>query len=369
MESKTKAIGNWLRFIILRTEYVFWSVTHKRKQIPDTFSNILCVELNYLGDLIAITPALRALKQKYPESCLTLWTLPSTVDVLKGLSLLDRIISEYDNNNYDLVVIFHAGNRLEVNKVYKLTKLIPVRIGVTKNGVMRSHFPRLDLKVKYGCKFGHIVEDNLDVVRLLGADTDDKHLEISYIKHQSETRRVILSPGSKNVTNVNNPSHMWPVERWAEIADYLVLKQQTVVITGTKSENDIALKIMSKMRHYVPHRVINTCGKLSISELIQLIADSKLLVSVDSGPVHVAAAVRTPVIDLMGPQDPAIWRPWTSEKIVIYHDDVCTKCKRLECKQAQPDCMNAITVSEVKRAIDVFFTGENQTQKMEVQNE
>jgi ADP-heptose:LPS heptosyltransferase len=346
MESWTKSLGNQLRTAYLNFEYMWWNL-NSHKKLPETFHNILVVEMKYLGDVIAITPALRGLKQKYPQAEITVWTLPNSVYVLAGNPNVNHVITQFDDKQYDLLVVFHAGTNWDMIDIYQATKRIPFKIGVTRAGVLSSHFTKLDRMVKYPSQFKHTVEDNLDVVRLIGVAPEDKRYEVyTHILCAFSKPTVILHPGSKNVTEVTLPSHIWPIERWVGVARYLVDKGYDVEVTGQGDESLLAEWIREK----VPE-VINQCNKLTVPELIAHIKAAEMMVSIDTGPAHIAAAVGTPLVMLMGPQDPIIWGPWTNKAVTLFHDEVCTKCKRLTCGKKTQECMNAISTEEVIQSI------------------
>lgn len=322
------------------------------------FKRILCIEHNYLGDLIAITPALRMLKENYPESKITLWVLPGYSDVLYGNPNIDAYIEspELINSDYDLLVVFHAGRIWHVYKVYERVKDIPYKIGVTNAGMLSSSFPALDMKVKY-IKTQHIVEDNLDVIRLVcDKELKDKRYELyyrrtpefyKYLNLNKGDKYILLHPGSKNIANLKNPSHWWPPEKWFSIAETFHKLGYKVFMSGTKDEHFIFLKIMNGQN---PEIMTDMTGAFGLNQTKEFIANAKLLVSMDSGPVHIASAVDTPVISLMGPQDPVIWKPMGKNSYYHFHDNVCTKCKKLTCIYGKPKCMESITTEEVIRS-------------------
>lgn len=346
--------------MVLELEHLWWTLQGRTKKMPATFTNILVVELKYVGDVIATTPAIHTLRLNYPNARITYWTLPASKDVLLQNKDINQITTEYIASDYDLLVVFHAGTNWAALDVWPYVRKIPYKIGVTRAGIMSSHFPHLNMKVHYSREFKHIVDDNMDVVRLVCKnipDRDDWEYDIGDILRPVCKKQIILHPGSKKIMQLRWPSHMWPIERWAEVARNFVGEYQ-VIITGTAEESQLAESII-KEAHC---SITNLCGKTTMQELITLIADSSLLISIDTGAVHIATAVLTPVVDLMGPQDPAIWQPWcTNLARVCYHPEVCTNCKRLECSKMQNrpecigrnpknECMLAITTDEVIKA-------------------
>lgn len=358
MRHSLKKYEDWIRWKVLKLQYFSWmaSSLFKDQSWPEHPHNILCISHNYIGDLIAITPALKALKNRYPKAKITLWVLPGMEEVLNPNNNLDEIITEYDEQHYDMLIVFHAGRIWDARKVYKQVKNIPMKIGVANAGMFSSWFPGLNHRVMYHVA-QHIVEDNLDVVRLIGADINDKSYELQYIpkpiekevyscnKYNTKKGIMILHPGSKKIAELDTPSHWWPIENWAALANHYS-KKYNLVMTGTKSEEFIFKQINSVTD--VP--IINTMGKLDIQQTKRLIDDVDIVISMDSGPVHIAAALGTPVVSLMGPQDPGIWRPWTDRGSYLCKTD--THCKRLECQECHDIHMPAITVKDVIKEVE-----------------
>lgn len=337
MEHKLKQIINWIRWRVFWLQHIIWIITSifRNKSSPKNINKILCIEFNFIGDLIATTPAIRALKQKYPKAEIDLLTYEQNVDVLQGNPHLHKIVSSYTPEGYDLLVVFHMGLFWKSFRARKILRDIPFKIGCTNHGMLSSYFPGLNLKVKYK-QLQHVVEDNLDVVRLIGIDTQDKSYELYYEEEDILIKRpyIILHPGSKDIHKLTNPSHWWPVENWKQVGRHFS-NRYNILITGIEPERFI-YESMPEFTDAIGY---------SINGLKNIIAHASLVISMDSGPVHIASALGVPVISLMGPQDPVIWKPNPGK--YIFHDEVCTKCKWLECRYKQPLCMYAITPTEV----------------------
>jgi len=362
MYHSLKPFENKIRKKILTFQHTLWFIRSllKNKSWPVVVNKILCVELNYIGDLIAITPALRALKQKYPNSNISLLTLKGMEDVLWGNPNISNIITEYDYNDYDLLVVFYAGRFWNASKLYQQLKHIHFKIGVTNHGIFSSFFPNLNLKVEYK-QVKHIVEDNLDVVRLIGADTNNTSYDLFFRnEHLSELKRhpsydkhkpfIILHPGSKNIYKIKKyASHWWPPENWYQIGKYFS-KRFNVIITGSNQEKFL-YHLINKINSN--NSFIDAIGWFDINGLKNIINKAKLVISIDSGPVHIASAFRTPVISLMGPQNPNIWKPLTNNGIALSHAE--TFCKKLKCKKCHNIYMPLITVDEVIKTAETLL--------------
>lgn len=357
-----KPIEDKIRRVVLDVQWTLWnfeSAFLPEIEPPTECNRILCVSLNYLGDLIAITPSIHALKQKFPEAEIVVWVNQGHETIFKGNPDVDKVITDFNGQLYDCLVVFHIGRWWHINKVYNYVKGIPYKVGITNAGMFSSWFPRLNQRVKYR-RTQHIVEDNLDVVRLLGADTKEKKYRLFHKKtktgfevHPSFKKSkpiMVLHPGSKNIDKLKNPSHWWAPGNWNDLGKYFS-KDYNIFITGAKSEKFIYQLINI---YNTNNNFIDATGAGDIRHLINIIANADVVVSMDSGPVHIASALDIPVVSLMGPQDPKIWRPWGAKG--IYINKANHHCKKLSCRECNKKYMPAITVDEVVEAVEQLLT-------------
>jgi len=204
----------------------------------------------------------------------------------------------------------------------------------------------------------HKVEHHMDVVRTIGVDIEDKHLEVHIPEEASKSVSSLMKGSSISKGDFivaihaapQHKTHCWFNERFAKVADIISERYGAkVVFTGTAKDVQLIDDIRRLMRNFS----VNTAGKTSIKEYFALIDRASLLISVDTSAMHVGAAVNTPVIALFGAGNPRMWRPYGAGHIVIYKEnDVCTGCLRHSCWFRNMDCMRAISVDDVLRAVD-----------------
>mgnify|MGYP001575097996 CR=1 FL=1 len=357
-ETTIKQIENFVRNCVLDFSYWWWTRGHKNQHRTPEPKKILCIELGCLGDQIAITPALKSLSDYYPFAHITLLTLSDQVDTLKGLPFIHEIVPEIPNDllRFDWLVVFYAGRVWHLKK-YQRLQIIPFKIGVANHGMASSHFPNLDRKVKYPHEPKHMVESNLDVIRLVVPEhaiqkrmylASRGNIARDYLNGTREyvptKRTIILHPGSKGIDKYDiSASHFWPYERWAAVADYFI-KDYNIIITGTMNEMFLYRSICNSMQD---SRNVICCFGFDKGLLFSLIKKADLIISIDSGPVHISSGFFRPIISLMGPELPEIWRPWSKNGKYLFHDEVCTRCRKLRCKYGSAKCMQAITIKEV----------------------
>lgn len=345
---------------------------------------ILVVKAAGIGDLILAVPALRALRTRFPRALIDLLVTPKCGNLLKHCPYVDdtyvirtrgmenRVhVSEFGRicqtlyrlrkKEYDVLVNLH---RLFSNKgsfrMKWLCRAVGARHTVGRNTDGRGTFydawiddswehPAFDQR--------HEVELNLDLVRLLGAEDPGRGLKF-WIRNADRSRLKALlkregwcdSGGPRIVLNVGGDAlyKRWPDEHCAVLGDLLVEEMSAqVFIIGGEKERPVAHRVIGRMKH----RPVDLAGKVDIPELAALLEASDLMVTNDTGPMHLAAAVGTPVVALFGPGKPDRYAPYGPEgfHIVLRHETECSPCTNFAC--ATRGCMRKIQPEEVLDAV------------------
>lgn len=151
---------------------------------------------------------------------------------------------------------------------------------------------------------------------------------------------AVMCPGARK------PVNRWPASRFGELASKLPLK--TMVIGG-KADRLLADEVVSVSKG----KAVSIAGKTDLKELIGIIKGAQFMVSNDSGPMHIAAALGVPVFAIFGPANPLRTGPYGSGHTVFRKEIECSPCYRRACKA--PLCLDMIKVSEIAEAIDVFL--------------
>lgn len=372
MESTVKKLSHFLRGSLTCADYAVFKVLRlfEEPRLPDNPRRILVVERLFLGDLIVLTPVLRALKASFPNAKIDIILQPSMVDVLKGDPNINEILPYSDDDlrfksdeivsaikcKYDLGIIFNYGS-YRISKILKDAQ-IPYRIGATKAGLLTGRGFFLTRKTKPVLGIKHKVEHHMDVVRTIGVDTTDKHLEVCIPAEANKAINNLFSANcitKKDLVIVihavpQHNSHRWIDNRFANVADALIEKYGAkVIFSGTEKDKSVIDNIQSLMKR----QSVSFAGKTSVKEYFALIAHADLLISVDTSAMHVGSAVNTTTIALFGAGNPRMWRPYGERHIVIYKNkEVCTGCLRHSCRFRGYKCMKAISVNDVLSAVD-----------------
>jgi heptosyltransferase-2 len=345
--------------------------------IPD-YKRILIVRTDRVGDVLLSTPVIKALRDSYPTSFIAIVVSPYAKDIVEGNPYLDEIII-YDKEGkhkswqrslkfalnlkkkrFDLAIILHPTNRVHLVTFFAG---IPRRIGYNrKMGFLLTD--RLKHTKQLGEK--HESEYALDLIRHLGVEPQDK-FPFMPIKPESEkwTEELFQHEGINKSDKLlaihpgaSCPSKVWPNERFAEVADKLVQNYgfKVLLVAGPK-DILLAQNVIKNMHHVA----LNLAGRTSVSQLASILKKCQLFISNDSGPVHIAVSVGTPVISIFGRNQkglsPLRWGPLGKKDKVLHKEVGCIECLAHNCKK-QFACLKAITVDDVVSAADSILRNE-----------
>jgi lipopolysaccharide heptosyltransferase II len=336
---------------------------------------LLCVRLDSLGDVLMTTPALRALRESLPDCHLTLLTsaagaaaarhIPEIDDALvfaapwmktapgapaEDLAMVDRLAAL----GFDAAVIFtvYSQNPLPAAYLCYLAG-IPLRLAHCREnpyGLLTDW--EIDPEPQDIVR--HEVRRQLELVGTVGALTTNERLSftVPLAATGSAIRRlaaldidrtrplVVVHPGASAA------SRRYPPAQFARAID--LLTRQTgceVVFTGDANERSLASSIREDMHE--PTHVL--AGELSLAELAALIGEADLLVSNNTGPAHLAAALGTPVVDLYALTNPQ-HTPWQVPCRVLFHDVPCRFCYKSVCPEGHQDCLRLVAPESVAEA-------------------
>jgi heptosyltransferase-2 len=351
--------------------------SHPVSSVKNNFKRILIVRTDRIGDVLLSTPVIRALRENYPYAYIAMMVSPYAKEIVENNPYLDEVIV-YDKDNrqkswinsikfalgvkkkrFDLAVILHPTNRVHLVTYFAG---IPKRLGYDRKlGFLLSD------SIKHNKQLGqkHELEYTLDILKYLGIQSKDKNIFIP-IKPESEkwAEELFLQEGIDKYDKLlaihpgaSCPSKIWPQDRFAKIADQLIEKYgfKVLIIAGPK---DIAsAKIVCKN---MKHPAVDLAGKTSVSQLASVLKKCQLFISNDSGPVHIASAVGTPVISIFGRNQkglsPKRWGPVGKKDRVLHKEVGCIQCLAHNCVK-EFACLKAITVEDVMNVADSILKG------------
>lgn len=328
---------------------------------------ILIIKPSSLGDIIHALPFLRAVKDTFPDSSID-WIISRNLqDILDENPLINELIVINKDSWKDLRNL--PGTSREIYDLKKTLKKRHYDIVVDLQGLLRSGiislFTSSSLKIGFadareGSRHlydrrvsvngvSHAVDRNLEVARAIGAEI--KRIEFPlYIDREvrEKARGLIKDIGEYIIVFPSARWHTkrWPVEHFADLTSRLPIP---CIIAGSKTDRLMARRIIELSSG----RLVNLCGKTNLKELTALISDARMVVSSDSGPMHIAVALNVPVVALFGPTDPLRTGPygWQRDrnKVVVRLNVPCSPCFKRKC--GNPVCMTDISVGMVMKEV------------------
>ena len=293
---------------------------------------ILLLQLKRIGDLILTTPAVAALRESFPDAQLTIVVSSECADLLPSVPDVDRTLMARRNardlalffsvaaSRFDYCIDFTRNDRSAFLALLSGARRRAVSYRVRQQSKMRARAYTDFVSVRM--RDTHTIDYNLALLEPLGVRTAASrapYLHLPQVAHEKgdALRRdwkitrpyVILHPGSAR------REKLWEPERWAEVIDHFGRNNDIdLVLTSGSSLNEQAhiAAIKNKVQ-----QIIDLSGKTNLLTLAALIGHARLLVTVDSAPMHLATATRTPQVALFGPTNPFHWRPRESPALIL----------------------------------------------------
>ncbi len=341
---------------------------------------ILLVRLDSLGDVVLMTPAFHAIKETQPDATLTLLTSPVGAQVAGldpdldevlayGSPMSDpwlevphqperelQLVAHLREREFDGAIIFTSYRQSPLPAAL-LTYLagIPLRVGATDDGAgslltTRHHWPP---------GLYHEVERALGLVGALGFHSRDAELILrvpARVHHQVRRRLraagvdpsrllVVVHPGC------SMPARTYDWQRFAAAADLLTHRLGAqIVLTGMAEEEPLVERVRGRMTH----PPLDWAGKSNLAELAALIAMADLVVTNNTGPAHIAAAVHTPVVELFAwTNPPEQWRPWRVPQRLLNRPVPCRLCYQRICPYDR-SCLDVSPAQVVEAAASLL---------------
>jgi heptosyltransferase-2 len=322
---------------------------------------------NWIGDAVLAVPAIRSLAASFPQAKITLVASPAVVDLLRGMlegvqdlraaprrGLRGRLIEmpllagRLAREKYDLGIAFPAsfssalllwlaGVRRRIGYAIEGRGwLLSDAVSVEETAGAHLAEQYLYLAEKAGAK-PHFFRRLLRVP-LADLRAGDRVLREAGLDPRASY--LAVAPGA-----VYGPAKRWPAARFGDLCREITSRYDwPVVVLGSAAERKAGAVVSTRGEE----RVVDLTGRTTVRELAAILRRARLLVSNDSGAMHLAAAVGTHVVALFGSTDPAWTGPLGTGHRVVYHDVSCAPCLRRTCVPGVGySCLTSITVPEV----------------------
>lgn len=378
-------------------EFFFRLTGMRAKHLNTDFSqikSILVVRLDEIGDVVMTTPFLRELRRLFPNAWISLVVKPQVYNLVELCPYVNEILI-YDWNvprlfkplqrhwrafqlarnhlwkrRFDLAILPRWDTDNYHGTFVAYFSGAPLRVGysVNVNDWKRQSNKGFDLLLTHTLMNDspkHEVEQNLSIIHFLGGEIKEDSLELwlgekdeifaeEFIKIHNighEDFLIALGPGA------GSPKRQWPPQLFVELGEWLIkrYKAKLLVIGGCK-ENAIGQMLRNKLGR----NVLNMAGMTTLRQAAALLKRCRLFIGNDSGPMHLAAAVGTPVIELSchpmsssknnSVNSPYRFGPWRVRSIILQPERALPPCVE-ECIVNQPHCILGITIEQVKQAV------------------
>jgi len=334
--------------------------------MKNSIQNIIVRMPNWVGDLVMATPVLTDLKRAYPHASITAMCRSPISDLLCEDEAIDELFSFHKvtplglkEEKKDMIAKIQAG-KFDVGIL--LTNSFSSAWWFWQGKVHRrigySHFPRsllLTDPVAEPPQKQHQVDSYKALLEPLGISRSSTmprlYVQDKEIREAKELLRWHGYRVGKKLIGMNpgaayGVAKCWPAERYRALAVELLKDDVWIVVFGDAASKALIQSICGDLGE----RVINLAGATSIRELVCLIQECDVLVTNDSGPMHIAAAMETPLVALFGSTDKQVTGPYGQEKSVVCRKVACSPCLKRVCP-IDFRCMTQISVEEVSEKV------------------
>lgn len=346
---------------------VFYPFGLNTAGLPEKVRNILMIRLDGIGDVMFSTPLYEALKSRYPDAKLTVLVNANAKGIIETNPYVDKVFVL--RNTW-----ISSNNWIKFSEILSMLRKIRkgnYDIGIDLRGDVRNIFLMIFGKVSYRVGYGitgggfllnkmlsyekdmHEVDRNLKLIKELDCSVVNRRLQIYYSQADKDSVLNLLERehvGKDDILlavhmETGYPSKLWKKDRFVQLLQEMNKRDYGKIILVGESKN---VNGFHNVHGRLGFNYINTIGKLSISKLAVLLERCAVLISCDSGPVHVATAVGIPCIVLFsGTNNVKQWGPFGNINRVIYKDVECSPCEMRVCPRDIHLCMDMIKVEDV----------------------
>jgi lipopolysaccharide heptosyltransferase II len=355
---------------------------------PLRLQKILVMKYFGMGSLILASPMVRALRQRYPHARVDLLTIEQNRVVSEILPIFDQIytvdtrsllsvprsvfraLRRVRREKYDVVIDAEFFSRLSSLVSYFVRARYSAGFHLAE--IWRGNFLTHPVHFNY---YRHAIVTFMALAKSLGVESADYRLEPLVVSNEIEKtvrgklQKMGVLPRQRLVcVNVNtgplSPERRWPEGNFAKLIKLVLSEFPEVVILliGAPSDLPLVTKMDALVGSEDQGRVLNVAGKFSLPELCALLQMSKLLITNDSGPLHLAEALATPTVSFFGPETPQLYGPTGDNQVVFYKGIYCSPClnvhnqKKAPCK-GNNVCMKLISPDEVFASAKMLLQG------------
>ncbi|MDD3296477.1 MAG: glycosyltransferase family 9 protein [Candidatus Omnitrophica bacterium] len=365
----------------------------KKSSAEIAIKKILVIELAHIGDVLAITPALNLLRKRFPKSFISVVVASWGKDVLVGNPDINEILiydaSWFNRTSKSAFSFFNTFKFIGLLRSKKFDMGLDLRGDI--RSIIMMNFSGIKKRVGYRFAGGafmltdiipfdvarrqdkHQIGHNLDFIASINGGLPhyecDKSMKIFFseqdtsfidelLKHNGIRKKdlfVAIHPGA------GLSIKCWPINNFSQLIDEILKRYaMKIVLIGGKHEM-VYSQVLSLSGK---RKVVDLIGDTSINQLAVLLKRAALFIGGDSGVMHIASAVKTPIIAIWGGHNkPSHWGPRSKKDIIVHRQVDCSPCGLKQCRKLK--CLNSITVEDIIRAVDEQVVGFNRQIKTE----
>jgi len=338
---------------------------------PENIKRVVVRGTNWVGDAVMTVPALRALRRMLPDAHITLATRSLAKGIFEGADFIDDLlvfdrasgpfgnlvaqVREWRNRGFDLAILFPnsfeaalvallAGVRWRVGYATEGRGLLlsqPLALPAWRDARHES-FYYLNIIAEFEqllCGHSKILEEQPSSHITVSVNRQSD--AVDFLRAQGVRRGhplIALCPGS-----INSRAKRWPAERYAQLADRLMAELGAeVILIGSADEVDVSMDVSRQMKQ--PPTILT--GKTDLARAVAVLNEVDLLVTNDTGPAHIAAALGRPTLVIFGPTNPLTTRPLSSVAEIVRYPPDCAPCMLRDCP-IDHRCMTAISPDDI----------------------
>lgn len=367
----------WAMSLVVRAVGIMLRRDHRP---PYTPKRILFIKLMGAGSVVQALPAMVGVRNHFPNAAVRMMCFPETVDLAKRLAFVEKT---YTVNNTSVLTLASSCVKvllallrwrpdLAIDLEYhsKFSSLLSaLTLAQNRGGLFdvstrfrdylythlvyanpRQHIADLYMQVAriFGVTFFPSLEESMRQLRI--STEEEANLEVLLRSHDinPDVPLLVINPNAGDLCL----ERRWPIARFGEVASALVSSGK-VILVGSPKERAYVESVLEAVPQPARSHVINTAGALSFGAWLALLRKASLVITNDSGPMHLAAAFGAPTVSLWGPGAPQHYEPRTSRHVAVWARLFCSPCLYVaETPPCRGDnaCMEAISVHEVLTA-------------------
>ncbi len=319
------------------------------KNTSADFKKILIIKVWALGDSVVSLPLVANLRKNYPYAQIDVLARKRNVDVFKNLPIINNIhLLELGNLKIIIRLVRKYDLVIDTEPYLRLSAILSVMLGKRRIGFAGRARSLVYTDSTHFKQNQHMVENYLDMARILGIDTKtdslvklettaEEKMQVAKFLSAKKIKKSDFLIGICAGVAESARSRMWAEEKYAQVADELIKKYNAkIIFTGGVNEKEQIEKITSRMRY--KKLAVNSAGELQLRSVFHLIELCRLFISNDTGPMHIASAQGVATIGLFGPNTPVLWAPFGRKNKSVYHKLECSPCIKND-EGFTPDCL------------------------------